>query len=180
MINFFSFLCEDTVIEHVEYHFNEGKILEAKPDSMFVTLTNEGTQIATLSANMQRTAANTCPFQKSEGFSLKVGVEMTIGVPGVASGKISTDITTSTIITWGHSKSVSKKMGSNVSVPVPGRCEQKVEGTVTANTISVPCTVYSKSVKTGVEVITKSVYSGVSVSDYRYVVLEAKPIKGNC
>lgn len=162
---YFCFLFEDTEIDHVEYDFNKGKILQTKPDAITDTLRNEGTAPAKLIANLKRTLSETSSFQDSEGFTITVGAKATIGVPGVVSGEISTQLSTMSNFTWGHTSTVSKEVGSTVEITVPGGHKQEVVGTIRESKIDVLCTIYSKSVKTGVQVI-RILFGRVPVKSY--------------
>jgi len=173
---YFSFLFEDTEIDRIEYDAEDARPFGTVAVPYPVELTNLGNAPAKLNANMSRTVSETASFDFHTGLTITVGAEFKTGIPFIAEGKVKTDVSVSTDFTWGKTSTTESQVGSSVEIEVPPRSSQKVIGVYKRSTINLNATIYSKSKRTGVEVITKAIYRGTPVWGYNYTVQEATPI----
>ncbi|KAH9479675.1 hypothetical protein JR316_0008270 [Psilocybe cubensis] len=168
---YFSFIFEDTIIDHVEYHVDQGKILSSTPIVIATqSLKNDTDTSQTSEASINVSTQETSTFQFAQGFSIKVGATFTTGVPFIAEGKISTEITSTSTFTWGSSTTTSKAYTARFPVTAPAHTVVRAISSVTRSDLDIPITVYSKSKETGVEVKTEGRYYGVTTWDLRHTV----------
>ena len=110
---------KDEVLD-VLYSLDEGKISESKA-KVIGTQTNKNNTDVDQTINFQYTesmgesASNTSEFSNEIGVSLTIGTEFSAGVPALAEGKISTELTASSSHTWGESKTISNDFSTSAS-----------------------------------------------------------------
>ncbi|KAH9476346.1 hypothetical protein JR316_0011921 [Psilocybe cubensis] len=168
---YFMFVFEDTEIDHVEYHIDQGKILNSTPMVIATqTLENKTDVSQTLEASVNTSVTETSTFQFALGFSVKVGTSFEAGVPGIADGKIGVDVTSTSAFTWGSSTAKTKTYTARFPVNAPAHTTVTAKSSVTQSEMNVPITVYSKSKATGVVVKTEGTYYGVSTWNLRHTV----------
>lgn len=174
---YWQFYFEDTEIDRVEYAIDKGTITGTGPGTPMITwVRNEDSRPATLTGHVGGKYAETSTFTYSVGFSIAVGAKASFGVPGIAGGEISTQYTILNNYEWSKTSSWENNVGADVATEVPGHMRKEIVGSINRSTLNVPCTVYSKSKKTGTEVITKAEYKGTPVWGFGYTVKEAVPL----
>ena len=173
---YFSLEFEETIIDRVEYDVVNGKIHPGEPIIVSDQVINDNSRDVVLHANLSQSQTFTCSFGESHGFTITTGAEASFGVPGISGGKIKLDVSNTHNYQWGRTYSEATTVGSSVDVPVPANSKVTVTGSIEKGEITMPCTIYSKSKKSGVEVATKSTYKGLAFWGFKYQIGEATPI----
>ena len=168
---YFSFLFEDTKIDRVVYHIDEGKILSSTPIAIATqTLHNQSDNQQAMEFSLNETETHTSSFDYTLGFTITVGVSGKAGIPFVAEGGVKVDVANSNTFKWGSTTTTSKTYSAKLPVTAPARSTVRAVSSITRSTLNVPITVYLKSESSGFEVQTQGVYTGVTTWDLRHTV----------
>ncbi|KAF4234190.1 hypothetical protein CNMCM8980_004040 [Aspergillus fumigatiaffinis] len=170
---YFTFLFEDMKIDRVEYHIEDGEIIDEGAVTIGKqTLDNYSSveQSSTFTFAEEMSVSST--FERTHGFSITVETEFKTGIPIVAEGKIKVSVTTTHEFKWGETKTYSQKYEGCYGVCAPPR--KRVVGicTMKKSRVNVPFTVYLKSVETGKVVTTEGSYDGITLWDMHFETKE--------
>lgn len=157
----FEVLVNADKISHVEFHLDEGKIVDTKPKILAVQeICNESSLPQSKEYSFSETVSNTSNFTHQWGLSISVGVAFGCSLPCIAEGKISVNASASVSLTWGKSQTFQKTHSGKY--PVQAGPHTKVKCKVVANEakLEVPYTIHFKSGKTS-----GGMWSGVSTWD---------------
>ncbi|KAH9478015.1 hypothetical protein JR316_0010250 [Psilocybe cubensis] len=162
---YFSFVFEDTDIERVEYHVDQGKILNSTPIMIATQWLARGKDV-TISASTQETST----FQFAQGFPIPLGAAIVAATPVVEDGKISLDTSSTSNFTWCSTTTTSKAYTVDIPMDTHLDSDSQAFMSVTQSHLDIPITVYSKSKETGVVVKTEGKYYGVTTWDLRCAI----------
>ncbi|PYI02788.1 hypothetical protein BO78DRAFT_400309 [Aspergillus sclerotiicarbonarius CBS 121057] len=171
---YFAFLFEDLVFDHVEYNIDLGATIgQGVPHSwMGQTINETNDPNDSMEINMEETLSETVSFEHTSGITLTEGMTASFGIPGVMEGEITLEMSIVDSFTFGKSKTVQHTVGSSVTVAAPARTITTVEATVTQSKITIPAKIYSKSKALGITVITEAMYEG---APFWGIVYDIKP-----
>jgi len=159
----------DVPLMSVTFKLDEGKILSSTPEVLAQqTLPNTTSVDQSMSFSLTTSVTEKSTFEKSAGVSLSVGTEFECGLPFVANGKISVELTASASFTWGQSKTISTEIQATFPAVVPPNKQIVCKAVLTKSTIEVPyvLTFVDGSVETGM-------WHGVSAWNLREELIES-------
>lgn len=164
--HYFSFVFEDTEIVRIKYNDEEGRILSSTPEVLNTVKRNNNTPSPnTVKVTFSETQTITSNFEYAAGFKATVEASGEVGIPFVAEGKVRVELSTSHDFKWGSSVGETKTFETEFSAIVEPYSSIVATYRATKSNITMPFTVYSKSVETGYEVATEGVYRGVTYWD---------------
>ncbi|KAL4811592.1 hypothetical protein BDW67DRAFT_189561 [Aspergillus spinulosporus] len=151
---YFTYAFGETTTVRVEYNVDDGTITWSDPAITEGETTNYNNNQVIMDVDLSMDLTATSTFEETMGYEITEGAEFTFGMPLISEGKISISASESRSYTWGKSFSETRHSGSKV-VPVDARTWVHVVGETERGTITMPCTIYSKSRTTGAEIKTK-------------------------
>lgn len=164
----FNLLWEDTRISRIQYHLDDGRILQSTPVHMGNRTSRNVTDvIQTGSHTITYEESTSTTFTHSHGFSIGVETTISAGVPLIVEGKITFKGETQNEWSWGTENIKTTSVSVTFELNAPPHSTTTMVGWVTRSQLDVPFTVYSRSVATGHEVATAGVYRGVDFWDIR-------------
>lgn len=101
-------------------------------------------------------------FEWTAGFAITLGTQFSVGVPEVFDGTVKVDVSGSISHKWGDTTTDTKTFSATVAATAPPGKKVVAKAIITRSPIEVPFTIYSRSVKTGIEVQTYGTYKSVS------------------
>ncbi|KAF2124569.1 hemolytic lectin LSLb [Dothidotthia symphoricarpi CBS 119687] len=163
---YFTFMMEDMVLDSMVFHETGGVIGGTSPSSLGKqTLPNRSSTPQTITATFTEQEDREYSFEHTTGMSLTVGTELSVGVPGIAEGKISMSATHSEEFKWGSTTKTGKGTAYNFAVTAPPWTCVTAYATMNKSKMSVPYTMTLKSKSTGYKVVTEGVFHGVHMYD---------------
>jgi len=160
---YFSFAFEDLTIKSVDYDIALGKISHVTPHVLTdQTLTNRTDHEQEMSFQFSESITHTSTFEYSTGFTITMGTSFLAGIPFVAEGEISVEVSQTNQWTFGVQNTISKTYGANFPVKAGPWETVHAVSTVQQGTLEVPYTIHLVSKSSGAETLTKGIWSGVS------------------
>eukprot|EP01084_Bolivina_argentea_P184454 318114_1 len=167
---------EEIVPGSIKFDLNNGKI-SGKSPQVIATITGENDSSMTQPGpvfKMSKTITETSTFTHTHGFEVKVGVKATCGVPGIASGEISSELSTQHSFQFGKTNTISKTYEINFPSQIPPRTKLVVQAVVWKSNLDVP---YSMKVRKGnKEYDSSGIWRGVTTWDIHANYKETKLI----
>lgn len=169
--NQWTFIFEDMKVDKIEYNFDEGKILNTKTEVIAnQVLTNNSDVQQTMIFKVEQSEIHSTNFEYSQGFSIKLGMEFSVGIPFFAESKFNVETTLDQSWTFGETKQFEKRYSQEFPLTALPKSKIKATASVNKGNLNVPYIMTLKSKRTGFKVETKGIFSGVSTWDLRYVV----------
>lgn len=160
---YFTFVFEDMEISRIVYTLDQAQILSNTPVVIGSQVNNNLTSHdQTMEFSFSETKTTSYSFDYTEGFTITVGASAKVNIPLVAEFGVKVDVSNSHSLKWGSVSTESKVYAAKFSVTAPPNTKITATATVTRSELEVPFTIYSKSVATGYEVVTKGIYHGVN------------------
>jgi len=168
---YFCFLLEDMVVDDIKYDIDNSTMSGATP--MFMgrqTVVNNSPMVQPpTSVTFTEQEDNEYSFEHTSGFSLTIGTEFSVGVPGVAEGKISMSATHTEEFKWGNTTKKGKGTAHTIQVQAQPKSTVVVTATINQTRINVPYTMTLKSRSTGHKISNRGIFHGVCMYDMNVV-----------
>lgn len=166
--HYFTFVFEDTEVTRIEYKADQAQILSSTPEVIGASTQLKATSLPqTLEFSYSQAQTVSSNFEYGLGFKATAGASGKVGIPLVAEGEVRVDLSMSRDFKWGTSFGATRTFEPKFSATAPPRTKVVGAFKATKSSITVPFTVYSRSVATGYEVATVGVYHGVTYWDIR-------------
>eukprot|EP00463_Aulacantha_scolymantha_P006000 TRINITY_DN7516_c0_g1_i1.p1 TRINITY_DN7516_c0_g1~~TRINITY_DN7516_c0_g1_i1.p1 ORF type:complete len:243 (+),score=21.42 TRINITY_DN7516_c0_g1_i1:707-1435(+) len=168
------------LMSHVKFDLNAEKRLPSTPLSIrSLTLTNNGLLTQTSTKTVNYTKSETSLFTFAQSIELGVKLEISGGIPMIASGKTTVSSKLVSTFTTGTAKTTTVSEAVLVHIDVPAN--SKITATITANEYSsdIPFTATIKKIYydgTEGSADISGIYHGVSVSETHVVYSKAELI----
>ncbi|KAJ5471522.1 hypothetical protein N7530_008879 [Penicillium desertorum] len=168
---YFQFLYEDMEIYDVKYETSKGKTIVENPVSIGHATTDntKGTPV-TKTLKVSQKVVESKSFEYNAGFTIQANSTATLGVPGVAEGKLNYGISATWGMKWGEATTKELEIEESETVQIPPYESRTLTATATFSQIAVPCTIFSRSKKTKVTVETHAVFHGVNYWNIHTVI----------
>jgi len=136
----------------VTFKLDEGEVLSNTPEVLAQeTLPNTTSVDQSMSFSVTKTVTEESTFEESVGVSVTAGTSFECGLPFVANGTVSLELTASASFTWGQSKTISTEVQATFPVVVPPNKQVVCKAVLTKSKLQVPyvLTLGDGSVETG-------------------------------
>jgi hypothetical protein len=168
---YFGFLLEDMVVDDIKYDIDNSTMAGATP--MFMgrqTVTNKSSMVQPpTSVTFTEQEDNEYSFEHTSGFSATIGTEFSVGVPGIADGKVSMSATHTEEFKWGKTTKKGKGTAHTVQVQAEPNSTVVVTATINQTRINVPYTMTLKSRSTGHKITNRGIFHGVCMYNMEVV-----------
>jgi len=102
---------KDYEVIAMEYHVDKAKITPLRPTAVGgEEINNQGSSDQSVAMSISETVSETMSFSHSAGVSVTVGTEFSVGVPFLAEGKVSMEMSASYDFSYGTETSVEKSL----------------------------------------------------------------------
>ena len=122
-----------------------------------------------------KSVLTTSSFTNQVGASITVGTQFSCGVPILAQGKVSVEISASYSHTWGTQNTTQQAFEAEFPLKCPPSSSIEATATISQTRATVPYEFEWKTLS-GRKVITKGVWTGVNVYDLKFSVAKAVSI----
>eukprot|EP01083_Nonionella_stella_P178308 629465_1 len=161
----------DYSIVSVEFDLKHGKILDKTPLVIaHQTLNNESDHEQEFTFEFTKSVENTSSFEHSHGVAIKAGATGKCGLPLVAEGEVSTELSTEHTWTWGTEETTTQSYTASYPVKAGPKSNVQAQGVVMKATLNVPYTITVKSSLDGATFKSSGIWKGVSTWDLNYTV----------
>ena len=165
---YFAYVFEDTEISRIVYSTDQAKVLYNTPDFIGSEVNSNNSDInQTMSFTFSQTETIASTYEYTLGFTIMVGAKVSVGIPLIVDGEVTTQVSDAQTWKWGVTTTESKTVAESFPVTALPHSQVTATARVTHASFEVPFTIYSKSIKTGYEVETKGKYTGVTYYDVR-------------
>ena len=129
-------------LEDVVYDLESGKLMEYPPEKVGEQHIDnkQGTVDQSTSFMVEETVTETSYFSHAAAVSISIGTQFSVGVPYVADGEISMDVSSSYEYSWGRERSVENKMAATYNCVAPAGKEVNCRALLYKTKIEVPYT----------------------------------------
>lgn len=159
---YWTFIFRDVEVVDVSYDFNKAIVLEKPPNLIANQVLFNQTPIKqTQEFGIDEEVSDTSFFERSDGLTIEVGAQLSLGIPIFSVSGSLTKSETKTI-TYGKEQTFKKVYKSVFPVDVPPCAVVTASATVNNADLAVPYTIKLLSPSTGVEVNTYGTWLGVS------------------
>lgn len=129
------------IIESIEYDLPRGTIkTDNEADVLEQSLANDGTVVQSMQMSRSTSTSVTSSWSNATGLSATIGGEVTAGVPGVASAKVTMSATVSNTFTLGGSHSTTATIGFSFNLNVPPKTTYRGWASIRQAVFEVPYT----------------------------------------
>ncbi|KAJ5644246.1 uncharacterized protein N7484_006753 [Penicillium longicatenatum] len=151
----------------VTYDLKVGKISQTTPAFIASqTVKNDSDATQTPSVNLSATKTVTKSFTYSMGFQITIGTKFRAGVPSVAEGEISSEISHHQDFEWGTATTEGTTVGYSVPVTAPPHSKVKATAVAKTSVIDVPAKIRFSSRRSSTFLETDIVYRGTTYWDF--------------
>jgi hypothetical protein len=168
----FTLVPEDMTFKGIEYNLDEAEI--SQPEAVVIAtqrLVNNSPLEQSMSFAVNETIQEESHFERTVGFSVEVGRQLSVGVPYLTA---SNSISISAGMTWTSGSSVVRSHSYTATFPLRAEpySAYRASATVMKSTLKVPYVMYFESNQTGAIRVSRGTWSGVSTWGLDYDLMK--------